>query len=114
MSNIAATVEALVADKKNTRLALATALAKANAELVALRAANSVAQAPAPAPEVTKFEAQLDALRAANSVAPAPAPAASKWIGRPVQVKERVLPAHFAAAREAAMRMGRVVKVVAA
>jgi hypothetical protein len=102
MSNIAATVEALVADKKNTRLALATALAKANAELVALRAANSVAQVPAPAPEV------------AQVVAPAPAPAANKWVGRVVQVKERVLPAHFAAAREAAMRMGRSVKVVAA
>jgi len=51
MSN---TVAALLADRKNTRVALATALVERNAEVQALRAQLSVAQRNATQPQATK------------------------------------------------------------
>jgi hypothetical protein len=76
-------VTALLADRKNTRVALAAALVEANTEREALRAALSLARVTANAP-VTK----------------------SDWPTAP-----RKLPPHFVAAREMAMRSGRVVRV---
>lgn len=67
------TINALLGDKRNTRQALATALAERNAECEALRL------------ELSKLRSQPTAPRA--------------------------LPAHFAAARELAMRTGRCVRV---
>jgi hypothetical protein len=133
MSTSATIVAALLAKRENTRLALATALVAANAEREALRAALSLARVELAAARnaLTHLGEAADDARAnehegvsADHVAdvvrnvtwpeaPAPVakPVANKWIGRPVQVVKRELPAHFAAAREAAMRMGRVVRV---
>lgn len=90
MTASTSTVQALLGDRKNTRLALAAALAERNAECEVLRA-----------------EFALLRERAMKSVAPHSTPARAEQLDRPV----RKLPAHFAAAREAAMRMGRVVRV---
>jgi len=76
----ASTVQALLAIKANTRVALATALTERNAECEALRL------------KLSMLSAQ---------------PAATK----PVVAKERVLPAHWQAAREHAMRTGKCVRV---
>lgn len=79
------TIAALLADKRNTRLALATALAERNAE--------------------------VQALRAERNATPAPAPKA-KPVSRVVPTREpRPLPAHFIAARELAMRTGKCIRV---
>lgn len=72
-------IAAILADKKNTRAALAAALVEANTEREALRHALAV----------TRIE--RNHLQG--------------------QVNERKVPAHFAAARELAMRTGRCVKV---
>ena len=83
------TVQAMLAVKANTRLALATALAERNAELEVLRA-----------------EYGLLRERAMKTVAPHSTPARASQLDQPV----RKLPAHFVAAREYAMRTGRVVR----
>ena len=77
------TIAALLADKRNTRLALATALAERNAECQALRTQLSTASAPK-----------------------------AKPLSRVVPAREpRTLPAAFIAARELAMRTGQCVRV---
>lgn len=73
-------IAAILADKKNTRAALAAALVEANTEREALRNALALARIE-----------RNDALTRVNT--------------------QRPLPAHFAAARELAMRTGRCVKV---
>jgi hypothetical protein len=82
-------LNALLSDKRNTRIALATALVEANAEREALRAALSLAR--------------VELAAAKNAATPVAWPTAPK--------AARQLPAHFVAAREAAMRLGRVVRV---
>lgn len=89
MSTASTIVASMLANKANTRLALATALVERNSECEALRAEVSV-------------------LRATKTVAPNPAPTRCA----PNTVARKPLPAHFAAAREAAMRSGRSVRVV--
>lgn len=84
------TVQALLSDRKNTRLALAAALAERNAELEVLRA-----------------EYGLLRERAMKTIAPHSTPARAAQLDHPV----RKLPAHFQAAREAAMRLGKCVRV---
>jgi hypothetical protein len=110
MSTSATIVAALLAKRENTRLALATALVAANAELAELRLAKSQATA-APAPVATETEVAQIEVSWPEAPAPVAKPVANKWIGRPVQVVKRELPAHMAAARDLAMRLGRVVRV---
>jgi hypothetical protein len=129
----ASTIAALLAVKANTRAALAAALVEANAEREALRTALSLARVELAAARnaLTHLGEAADDARAnehegvsADHVADvvrnvtwpeAPAPVAkpvvNKWIGRPIQVVKRELPAHMAAARDLAMRLGRVVRV---
>lgn len=86
-------VTALLAARANTRLVLATELVARNAECEALREQLAILRNPAPAHTHT-----VPASTATKSIAPrAPRP----------------LPAHFIAAREAAMRLGKCVKVSA-
>ena len=111
-------VTALLADRKNTRVALAAALVEANAEREALRAALSLARVELASAknalalteqfaedcsnladrQIQELCAKYDALYASMPRTTAPKAA-------------RQLPPHFVAAREAAMRLGRVVRV---
>jgi septal ring factor EnvC (AmiA/AmiB activator) len=115
----ASIIAALLADKKNTRAALAAALAEANTEREALRAALSLVRVELASAKnaLTDLGEAADDARAnehegvnADHVAdvvrkaiPVAWPAAPK--------APRKLPPHFVAAREAAMRLGRVVRV---
>ena len=94
---------AMLAVRANTRIALATALIERNAECEALRlklseAALTLQQQPTT--EQLAADMAQDLHRASNRAINNVAPRA-----------QRSLPAHFAAAREAAMRSGRCVKV---
>lgn len=88
-------VTALMAVKANTRLVFATELVARNAECEELRAL------------VSELRTQLGRERACteyfNSERVAPAPKSIAPVRKP-------LPAHFVAAREAAMRLGRVIR----
>jgi len=84
-------IASLLAVRANTRLVLATELVARNTECVALREQLAVLRNPAPAHMHT-----------------APTPNAPKTIAPRAP---RPLPAHFVAAREAAMRLGKCVRV---
>ena len=120
MSDSSTLVAALLANKRdNTRLALATALVEANKEREALRAALSLARVERNAAQnaLTNLGEAADDARAnehegvnagyvadvVRKATPVAWPAAPK--------AQRKLPPHFVAAREMAMRSGRVVRV---
>lgn len=98
-------VTSLLAIKANTRLVLATELVARNAECEALRTQLSIAKH-----EVAMFARTAhDAIARNDGLDPVTGVQAST----PKTIAPRALPAHFAAAREAAMRLGRSVKVSA-
>ena len=96
-------VTALLAVKANTRVALATALVERNAECEALRMKLNV---------LTQ-ERDMFAATAHNAIARNDGLDPVTGVPAPRVQTQRALPAHFIAAREAAMRMGKAVRVQA-